>query len=273
MVVATVVFGMGLDKSDVGAVRANYRIPWSISDVHDSNILGAGRNAVLASTTSTKYIVQKVSNLVAGLLQTSPSLLAGKDILVAEILKKSAIKQEHYTCDIPSVANSLGITAIDMLNRLQNLKVHKLDEMFTVSFAAKTCEKINGCCGTMHTSCLQNRILDYFAKDVDPCRDSLNKMGQSSDTDLSTTLHFSPFLRADIKVFLQSNSHVKFNPRAVARIMQGISSPAYSSAVWSKTHFWRRYSKIDFPAVIEAGFLSLPVTVQSFSLHAKDIQR
>jgi hypothetical protein len=90
------------------------------------------------------------------------------------------------------------------------------------------------------------------------------------------TFHFaccSPFLQADIKVraicafchvrwcsslshiaihnddtftapqvFLQSNSFAKFTPRAVARIMHGISSPGFPSATWSKNHFWSVYS-------------------------------
>jgi len=40
------------------------------------------------------------------------------------------------------------------------------------------------------------------------------------------------------QVFLQSNSQAQFTPRAVARIMHGIASPAYPSTTWSKTHFW-----------------------------------
>jgi len=40
------------------------------------------------------------------------------------------------------------------------------------------------------------------------------------------------------QVFLQSNSQARFTPRAVARVMHGIASPAYPSTVWSKTHFW-----------------------------------
>lgn len=117
----------------------------------------------------------------------------------------------------------------------------------------------------------------------------------------------SPFLQADIKVrtvaafsimiflssmttlltvpqvFLKSNSFAKFTPRAVARIMHGISSPAFPSATWSKNHFWSlpatslplmyifflatslcisqagilvgrgRYLEVDFPVVMEAA--------------------
>jgi hypothetical protein len=42
----------------------------------------------------------------------------------------------------------------------------------------------------------------------------------------------------DFQVFLQSNSHARFTPRAVARVMHGIASPAYPYTIWGKTHFW-----------------------------------
>ncbi|XP_031270471.1 ATP-dependent DNA helicase Q-like 5 [Pistacia vera] len=216
--------------------------------------------------------------------KTTPTLLADKDSVVSAILKKSEIKQGQYVFDIPTVANSIGATATDVSNQLLNLKlmgeityelkdpayfytivelpsefctlsahltkwlseveickVTKLDTMFNAAvFAVNMCEKAHGCYGSQHTPCLQKKILDYFKGDGD-CNVP-DKIGQSS-----------PFLRADIKVFLQSNSHAKFTPRAVARIMHGIASPAYPSTTWSKTHFWGRYTQIDFQAVTEAA--------------------
>ncbi|EOY00836.1 DEAD/DEAH box RNA helicase family protein isoform 3 [Theobroma cacao] len=201
--------------------------------------------------------------------KTSPTLLADKDTAVAAILKKSEIKQGQYALDIPTVANSIGVAPSDLLNHLQNLKVKgeityelkdpaycykivevpsdfcslsalltrwlldienckvwKLDTVYSaVVFAVDACEKAHGCNVSQQTSCLQQRVLDYFKGDNNP--DVLDKM-----------THNSPFLRADIKVFLQSNSHIKFTPRAVARIMHGIGSPAYPSSTWSKSHFW-----------------------------------
>ncbi|OMO60435.1 hypothetical protein CCACVL1_24169 [Corchorus capsularis] len=201
--------------------------------------------------------------------KTSPMSLADKDTAVTAILKKSEIKQGQYVFDIPTVANSIGVGPSDLLNHLQNLKVKgeityelkdpaycykilevpsdfcslselltrwlmdienckvwKLDAMYSAAaFAADACDKADGCNFAQQTSCLQKRILDYFKGDDNP--DVLDKMSDNS-----------PFLRADIKVFLQSNSQIKFTPRAVARIMHGIRSPAYPSSMWSKTHFW-----------------------------------
>lgn len=131
------------------------------------------------------------------------------------------------------------------LLEVECFKVQKLDAMFNAAiFAVNDCEKMQGCHGTQHTPCLQRKILDYF-KD-DGRRDIPNKMGQSS-----------PFLRADIKVFLQGHSQAKFTPRAIARIMHGIASPAYPSTTWSRTHFWGRYTQIDFQVVMEAAKVEL----------------
>ncbi|KAM7484102.1 hypothetical protein LguiA_000111 [Lonicera macranthoides] len=216
--------------------------------------------------------------------KTPPELLAAKDIVVAAILKKSETKNGLYVFDIPTVANSSRVRVIDISNHLQSLKmkgeityelkdpafcytivdvpkdvfslatdltkwlseveickVRKLDTMFNAAvFAVKECDKMNGCLDCQHTPCLQTKILEYFNADDEIAVP--NKMGQSS-----------PFLRADIKVFLQSNSQAKFTPRAVARIMHGIASPTFPSATWSRTHFWGRYMQTDFKVVMEAA--------------------
>nr|XP_010912885.3 ATP-dependent DNA helicase Q-like 5 [Elaeis guineensis] len=223
--------------------------------------------------------------------KTAPALLSDKDIVVATILKISEIKEGHHVFDIPTLANTIGISTNDLLNQLQNLKslgeirydlkdpafcyrivkqpddlcslsthltkwlsdvesckVLKLDAMFNVAnFAVKECKRIGGCSESLHTKCIQEKIVDYFSGRHHTFNDySSMKMKRSS-----------PFLRADIKVFLQSNSYAKFTPRAVARIMHGIPSPAFLAATWSKSHFWGRYMEIDFPVVMEAAKMEL----------------
>ncbi|XP_042394821.1 ATP-dependent DNA helicase Q-like 5 [Zingiber officinale] len=223
--------------------------------------------------------------------KTPPMLLADKNILVASILNKSEVKDGHYVFDIPTISNKILVGTVDLINMLQDLKslgevtydlkdpafcytirkrpddycclsmniterlcqverckVQKLDAMFNVAWSAvKECNGVNGCSNSLHTPCIQRKTLDYF----DGKDDALN------DVALFKMARKSPFLGADIKVFLRSNSCMNFTPRAVARIMHGISSPAFTSSFWSKSHFWGRYVEVDFAIVMEAAKVEL----------------
>lgn len=54
------------------------------------------------------------------------------------------------------------------------------------------------------------------------------------------------FVRADIRVFLQSSPEVEFTGRAVARIMHAIHSPRFPSLDWNRHHMWGRHVGVDF---------------------------
>ncbi|RLM73060.1 ATP-dependent DNA helicase Q-like 5 [Panicum miliaceum] len=219
--------------------------------------------------------------------KTSPQLLADKDVLVRSVLNKSETKDGNFVFDMTKIANDLNITVNQVIEHLQQLKfsgeisfelkdpaycyvilkkpddlntlsanitkwlsevesskIMKLDAMFALAnFAVKGCQRTDGCSGSQHTQYIQKKITEYFSKNE-----------ATSDNDYRAQPHkSSPFLQADIKVFLQSNSFAKFTPRAVARIMHGISSPGFPSATWSKNHFWGRYVEVDFPVVMEAA--------------------
>ncbi|XP_016501659.2 ATP-dependent DNA helicase Q-like 5 isoform X1 [Nicotiana tabacum] len=236
--------------------------------------------------------------------QTFPALLAMKDAVVAAILKNSEIKDGQYIFDIPSVANSTRLQVNDLSNHLQTLKlkgevtyelkdqaycyvimevpkdicslatwltkwlsevesckVRKMDTMYDAAvFAAEACDKVHGCLGRQHTPCLQRKIAEYFISGTEV--DVPKKIGGSS-----------PFLTADIKVFLQCNSHAKFTPRAITRILHGIASPAFPSATWSRTHFWGRYMQTDFKAITVAAKAELMNLVGKDSIkqgHSQD---
>ncbi|XP_010499278.1 PREDICTED: ATP-dependent DNA helicase Q-like 5 [Camelina sativa] len=216
--------------------------------------------------------------------KSSPNTLAARNTIVAAILKKSHVKQGLYVFDIPAVASSIFVATTNVLAEIQTLKmkgevtyelkdpafcytilkypreicslsshltkwlteiesckVRKLDIMSSAAVAAINVSNTSELSfGAKQTMSLQSRILDYFNGD-DKC-----------DTPSKTTQNCA-FLRADIKVFLQSNRQAKFTPRAIARIMHGVGSPAFPNSVWSKTHFWGRYMSVDFRVIMEAA--------------------
>ncbi|XP_020592591.1 ATP-dependent DNA helicase Q-like 5 [Phalaenopsis equestris] len=222
--------------------------------------------------------------------KTSPEVLSNKDAIVSAIIKKSEKKHGHFIFNIPTVVNYAGIMVKELLDHMQNLKhlgeitydlkdpafcfsvvkkpndfyslsahlakflsevekckVQKLDEMLNLAhFALKECRGLDGCSGSVHTPCIQKRIVEYFCRDHNVHPELTFCSPQSS-----------PYLHADIKVFLQANSHAKFTPRAVARILHGIPSPVFPSATWSKCHFWGRYTHTDFLVVMKAATLEL----------------
>ncbi|KAL9307513.1 ATP-dependent DNA helicase Q-like 5 [Arabidopsis thaliana] len=216
--------------------------------------------------------------------KSSPNTLAARSAIVAAILKKSHVKQGLHVFDIPAVASSICVATTDVLAEIQALKmkgevtyelkdsafcytilkspkeicslsshltkwlteiesckVRKLDIMSSAAVAAISVSNTSELSsGAKQTRSLQSRIFDYFNGD-EKC-DSPSKATQNC-----------AFLRADIKVFLQSNRQAKFTPRAIARIMHGVGSPAFPNSVWSKTHFWGRYMNVDFRVIMEAA--------------------
>ncbi|KAL4587013.1 hypothetical protein LXL04_011662 [Taraxacum kok-saghyz] len=253
-------------------------------DMKEEVILTILTRLELAEEHYLRLLPQTNVTCVLNFYKTSPALLAAKDIVIGAIIKKSEMKDGQYVFDIPTVASTIGVHVSTVSNQLQTLKakgeityelkdpaycytivnfpkdicslaadltkwlsevesckVRKIDAMFNAAvYAVKTCDRTNGCTNSQHTPCLQKKILDYFNAENDS--NIPNKMAQASR-----------FLRADIKVFLQGNSHSKFTPRAIARIMHGIPSPTFPSSTWSKTHFWGRYIETNFDVLMEAA--------------------
>ncbi|KAL5991137.1 hypothetical protein ACLOJK_012043 [Asimina triloba] len=74
---------------------------------------------------------------------------------------------------------SLATDITRWLYEAETCKIRKLDAMYDAAlFAAKACDKVDGCSDSLHTSCLQRKISDYFSRgdDVD-CSDFSKKTG------------------------------------------------------------------------------------------------
>lgn len=218
--------------------------------------------------------------------KSSPSLLAKKSMFIDALLKRIQSKDGRYIFVIPNFSNDTGMVVANILKELEKLqflgeitfelkdptfcyaiykvpenfcslttqivswlaeveisKVQKLDAMYSAAMhAMEESKQYDSCRVSLWQSCLRSITYEYF--------NSENYIDASCQNRIQERC---PFLRADIKVFLQSNTEMNFTPRAIARIMHGLSSPAYPAAIWSKNHFWGRYWKIDFNTVKEAA--------------------
>ncbi|QDZ17731.1 ATP-dependent DNA helicase [Chloropicon primus] len=68
----------------------------------------------------------------------------------------------------------------------------------------------------------------------------------------------SQFMRRDMRVFIQGNRHLLQGPtmltgRAIARIMQALSSPAFPASTWRRSTMWGRYMGTDFEELVKAA--------------------
>ena len=80
-------------------------------------------------------------------------------------------------------------------------------------------------------------------------------------------------MRADITDFVRQqldiNANFALTPRAVARIMQGLSSPAYPYQDWCRSKYWKRYAGADFRVIMKHAAAALQVLRSKFGATKK----
>ena len=65
-------------------------------------------------------------------------------------------------------------------------------------------------------------------------------------------------LLSDVRALVGTNGRrsgefQRMTPRAIARILHGVSSPAFPASTWGRTPHWGRYETVDFRAVMQAA--------------------
>jgi len=127
------------------------------------------------------------------------------------------------------------------LAQLEKVKVDKIEEMYSCmnqhSYQSITHAIEKG--DVENRVDFENRISEYFndMRDEDLAED---------EELLEKAASVRPNLHLDIKQFIIQNKDTVSNARIVARIFQGISSPKFPSAEWSRSSFWNKYPFINF---------------------------
>lgn len=91
----------------------------------------------------------------------------------------------------------------------------------------------------IHPVHLHDTLNKYFAREADQADSAQEAAPQNVS-----------FIRSDIRVFLSTNGDQISSARQVARIMQGLSSPAFPSRDWERHPFWRRHHEVDFAELL-----------------------
>uniref|UniRef100_A0A182JP47 ATP-dependent DNA helicase Q4 n=1 Tax=Anopheles christyi TaxID=43041 RepID=A0A182JP47_9DIPT len=96
-------------------------------------------------------------------------------------------------------------------------------------------------CPTGPSDKLKTIVREYFTTDIS--KENIEIIPEPDDTT-------DEQLIADIRTAIYRYPENNFTGRAIARLFHGVQSPNYSALVWSRSNFWRAYTKTDFNRIV-----------------------
>uniref|UniRef100_A0A182Y2V0 ATP-dependent DNA helicase Q4 n=1 Tax=Anopheles stephensi TaxID=30069 RepID=A0A182Y2V0_ANOST len=96
-------------------------------------------------------------------------------------------------------------------------------------------------CPTGPSEKLKSIVRSYFTTDIS--KQNIEIVPEPDDTT-------DEQLIADIRTTICRYPENNFTGRAIARLFHGVQSPNYPALVWSRSNFWRSYTKTDFNRIV-----------------------
>uniref|UniRef100_A0A182P6D3 ATP-dependent DNA helicase Q4 n=1 Tax=Anopheles epiroticus TaxID=199890 RepID=A0A182P6D3_9DIPT len=96
-------------------------------------------------------------------------------------------------------------------------------------------------CPTGPSEKLKTIVREYFTTDIS--KENIEIIPEPDDTT-------DEQLIADIRTAIFRYPENNFTGRAIARMFHGVQSPNYPALVWSRSNFWRAYTKTDFNRIV-----------------------
>lgn len=207
---------------------------------------------------------------------------------IKAVSKGQSLRGGHYTVEIGKLAEESGMSVAEIQESVRALQRERVAECRVKdralcyeirsdpenkrSLAQRLCERLSGIeqegLGRLESlrdmveraeeagsaeeaeAVIKSGIRDYFEGE-----------GPQSAQRRGADAPNPKFISRDARVFIQGNRHLlrrqKGSPmltgRAIARIMQGISSPAYPATTWGRNTLWGRYMDTDFEVLLKAA--------------------
>ncbi len=153
------------------------------------------------------------------------------------------LKDPAYCFEVLAVPESLRETARSLAKRLAGIEQRQVSRLDILHRALVPGDEVDFADQEPH---IRGVLESYF----EACEDSAPLPCNISSAD--------SLLLSDVRALVGTNGRrsgefQRMTPRAIARILHGVSSPAFPASTWGRTPHWGRYETVDFRAVMQAA--------------------